>query len=55
MLYWIEYVRDGKQHTAHGSRAECQALADYLMSTYRIKSTISRSKSVLADLEEAAR
>lgn len=43
MLYEITYVRSGKTETFKGTRAQCQALADYVFKKFRITAEVRRA------------
>ena len=43
MLYELTYVRDRREERFTGTRAACQALADYLASTFGIVPEMRRA------------
>jgi hypothetical protein len=40
MLYVVTFVRDGKLESHVGTRAQCQALADYMTKTFRVSAEV---------------
>lgn len=42
MTYAARWTQNGHESTATGSRAQIQALVDYLQRTYRIRATVAQ-------------